>query len=371
MKHIFILSAMLFAFTYVFAQQIGANGGWRQTGYTFVDGSSNIERVLAGTSSKMNDVTKFKGAKGAIKIAYNRFDQKTGALLAGVTYEIKWTDPPATLFPGEKIKMHYQLRTVTSKSWTPNPQSVSFNQGISGLFLLNPAGENYFKKDFNNEIISNKAVEKGNRNNEEKAITANFGSGFKAIYSYVWDENLSQTQAPISKEVAEIKENTTGWHLTDYSFIDGTSNIERVLAGTSSKMNDITKFIGNKGSIEISYNRYDQKTGKLLAGVNYAVKWSDPPTVLIAGEPIRINYQLKTITSKSWTPNPQSVSFNQGISGLFLFNRAGENYFKKDFNEEIVSKPVNKGYKKDETKAITVNLGSGFKAVYTYQWREF
>jgi hypothetical protein len=355
------------------AQGSDDTGGWRLTNYTFVDGSSNVERVLAGTSSKMNDVDKYRGDKGNIEIAKNRWDQKTGALLAGVTYVVKWTDPQPALFPGDNIKMQYDLQIITSKSWIPDNQSANFNQGLSGIFLLNERGENYFKTDFQSQLTSSKAVAKGARDAEEKALTVNFGAGFKAIYTYVYDVNLKRE--PQSQPELIQPESATagpGWHLANYVFVDGTSTVERVLAGTSSKMNDVDKYRGEKGNIEISHNRWDQKTGALLAGVTYVVRWTDPPSVLRPGEKIQMQYQLEIITSKSWIPDNQSVSFNQGMGGVFLFNARGENYFKTDFDSALISsKAVVKGSRNNEVKTLTANFGAGFKAIYTYEWREF
>jgi len=371
MKMILLLLLVTLSYSFCNSQSAEIIGGWKLTNYTFVDGTSNEEKVLAGTSSKMNDVDKFKGSKGDIEISKNRWDQKTGALLAGVTYAVKWTDPPAQILTGDKIRMHFELKVITSKSWTPDPISVSFNQGM-GIYLLNTKGDNYFKSDFNGDLISAKAVAKGSKNNEEKTIIVNMGAGFKAIYSYVYDANLQKGQAP-EPVIEEPKiGNITGWYLTNYTFVDGSSNTETVLAGTNSKMNDVAKFKGSKGNIEISKNRWDKKTGGLLAGVTYTIKWSDPPTVLLAGDKIRMNFELKTITSKSWTPDPISVNFNQGIYGLYLINPQGENYFKKDFSAEVVTgKTVLKGNRANETKVVTANFGAGFKAIYTYEWREF
>ncbi len=85
-----------------------------------------------------------------------------------------------------------------------------------------------------------------------------------------------------------------------------------------------------------------------------------------------MSYNLKTLKSKTWKPETQSVSFNQGIYGLYFFNLRGENYFNNDFNSEIVTdKPVEKGYKNNEEKTIVVSMGAGFKAIYTYQWRVY
>jgi len=108
-----------------------------------------------------------------------------------------------------------------------------------------------------------------------------------------------------------------------------------------------------------------------LAGVNYSVKWTDPQKVLIPGDKIKMNYTLKTITNKTWTPNQQTVLFNQGM-GMYLKDSNGNEFFKTDFSSELVSpKGVDKGYKANDKKSVTVNLGSGFKAIYYYEWRVY
>lgn len=370
-KNLFLVTIVLFFFSSnLLAQQ---KGGWRFTQYSFTDGTRTADNVLMGTSSKMTDIIKYSGEKHNIEISKNRWDKKTGKLLAGVTYNVKWTDPSEILFPGEKITMKYELKTIASVSWKPDNQSVSFNQGIYGLYLLNASGENYFKQDFNADITTGKPVEKGYKNNEEKILTVNMGAGFKAIYTYVWDANLQNDEKSAQPAISQpAKESVTAWYLKGYSFTDGTLTKETVLAGTSSKMRDEIRYRGEKHDIEISKNRWDVKTGGLLAGVTYTVAWTDPPAVLIPGEKINMNYNLKTIKSKTWKPETQSVRFNQGIYGLYFFNLRGENYFNTDFNSDIVTgKPVEKGYKNNEEKTIVVSMGAGFKAVYTYQWRVY
>ena len=53
-------------------------------------------------------------------------------------------------------------------------------------------------------------------------------------------------------------------------------------------------------------------------------------------------------------------------------NAAGEVYFKKDFNSDIISqKAIEKGAKAGEKKTLTLFLGTGFKAIYTYEWRVY
>ena len=358
---------------HTFGQGRQTVSGWQLTGYNFVDGTSSVERVLAGTSSRMDDVTKFRGGKNDMEIAKNRFDKKTGKLLAGVTYSVKWTDPPAVLMAGERIAIQYELRTITAASRQPDFQSVKFDQGASGLFLYNTRGENYFRKDFSSRIVSDKVVEKGTPG-KKRRITVNLGGGFLAIYEYEWKEAIEPSaNAGIDRDTKPGTDTRkiTGWHFTDSTFTDGTATVERVLAGTSSRMDDVTKFRGGKNDMEIAKNRFDKKTGKLLAGVTYSVKWTDPPAVLMAGERIAIQYELRTITAASRQPDFQSVKFDQGASGLFLYNTRGENYFRKDFSSRIVSDKVVEKGTPGKKRSIRVDLGGGYHFIYNYEWKEY
>jgi hypothetical protein len=89
MKTLFFLVTIIFSFTLSHAQ----TGGWKQTGYSFTDATKTSTQVLAGTSDYMKDVVQFKGEKGDVEISYNRYDQSSGTLLAGVTYAVKWSNP--------------------------------------------------------------------------------------------------------------------------------------------------------------------------------------------------------------------------------------------------------------------------------------
>lgn len=369
MKTLLIFLALIFIFSFSQAQ----SGGWKQTGYSFTDATKTTENVLAGTSDYMKDVVQFKGGKGDMEISYNRYDKSSGALLAGVTYNVKWNDPQTKLFPGEKIKMHYTLKTISSKTWTPGQQMVKFSQGVYGINLANTAGEVYFKKDFNSDLISQKSVEKGYKAGDKKTLTVNLGTGFAAIYAYEWDPALIPSQIKeVTSTVTVPSGNQTGWYFTGYEFVDGSRTIERVLAGTSDYMIEVTSFKGQKGNMDISFSRKDKSSGKLLVGVTYSVKWTDPQTILLPGNKIKMHYTLKTITATSMTPDQQMAKFSQGIYGINLANTAGEVYFKKDFDSDIISqKAIEKGAKAGEKKTLTVILGTGFKAIYNYEWKVF
>jgi len=369
LKTLFFLLATTFAFSFSQAQ----TGGWKQTGYSFTDATKTTETVLAGTSDYMKNVVQFKGEKGEVEIVYNRYDKSSGVLLAGVTYVVKWSDPQTQLFPGDKIKMHYSLKTVSSKTWTPGQQMVKFSQGIYGLNLANAAGEVYFKKDFDSDLESQKVVEKGYKAGDKKTLTVTLGSGYAAIYTYEWDPALTPSQIKeISSPVSVPSGTQTGWYFTAYEFIDGTRTIERVLAGTSDYMIEVISFKGQKGNMDISFSRKDKSSGKLLVGVTYSVKWTDPETILLPDSKIKIHYSLKTITATGMTPDQQMAKFSQGIYGVNLANAAGEIYFKKDFNSDIISqKAIQKGAKAGEKKTLTLILGNGFKAIYHYEWRVY
>ncbi len=159
--------------------------GWHLTGYSFKDGSLKKESVLAGTSAKMTDVVTYKGDKGNIEITQNRTDVSTGKLLAGVTYRVIWSDTPAVLLPNEKTALQYQLSTISSTVWKAPQQTVSINQGASGLFFASPNGTKYIKDDMSATLTSGRAIERGTKGNK-RTIQVSLGNGFIASYNYEW-----------------------------------------------------------------------------------------------------------------------------------------------------------------------------------------
>lgn len=165
--------------------------------------------------------------------------------------------------------------------------------------------------------------------------------------------------------------NQSGWQLTGYSFKDGTLQNETVLAGTASKMKNVISYKGDKGSIEITQNRFDVTSGKLLAGVTYAVNWTDPPTILIPGEKSFLEYEVRTISSLTWKVPQQSMHLNQGLNGIYFVTPDGMKYFTKDFKARLTTeKAIEKG-SKGTKRIIQINFGNGFSATYNYEWKEF
>jgi len=174
----------------------------------------------------------------------------------------------------------------------------------------------------------------------------------------------------ISTGFAQTASSVSGWHLTGYSFKDGTLQKESVLAGTTSKMNDVISYKGDKGNIEITQNRYDVKTGKLLAGVTYRVLWSDPPTVLSPDEKYSLDFELATISSLTWKAGQQSMHLNQGLNGNYFITPDGTKYITKDIKTRLITEKVIDKGTKGAKRAIQMNFGNGFSATYTYEWRD-
>ena len=193
-------------------------------------------------------------------------------------------------------------------------------------------------------------------------IQINFGNGFHAIYNYEWREG-NTIEKPVQTATAN------GWQLINYSFKDGSVKKNSVLMGTTSGLYDTISYKGDKGNIVITQNRYDVKTGKLLAGVSYKVIWSDPPAVLQPEEKTSIDFESKTISSLSWKAPQRSVYVNQGLYGIYYITPGGEKYINKDISARLTTeKSIQKGTK-GAKRLIQINFGNGFSATYTYEWR--
>jgi hypothetical protein len=143
------------------------------------------ESVLAGTSSRMKDKISFKGRRGNIEISQNRYDVKTGKLLAGVTYRVTWSDPPEFLRAQEQTSFDFEIRTLASSAWKAPQQSAHLNQGASGIYFVASDGARYLTKDIKSPLITEKPIERGTKG-AKRVLQMNFGNGFAAIYSYEW-----------------------------------------------------------------------------------------------------------------------------------------------------------------------------------------
>ena len=345
----------------VHSQPATSASGWYFTSYSFKEGSLRKESVLMGTTSKMYDTIYNKGDKGNMIITHNRYDVKTGKLVAGVSYKVIWSDPPAVLQPEEKTSIDFESKTISSLSWKAPQRSVYVNQGLYGIYYITPGGEKYINKDISARLTTEKPIQKGTKG-AKRLIQINFGNGFHAIYNYEWRDGNS-----IEKPVQTATAN--GWQLINYSFKDGSVKKNSVLMGTTSGLYDTISYKGDKGNIVITHNRYDVKTGKLLAGVSYKVIWSDPPAVLQPEEKTSIDFELKTISSLTWKAPQQSIRADQGLYGVYYITPGGEKYINKDIRARLTTeKPILKGTK-GAKRLIQINFGNGFSATYTYEWR--
>ncbi len=348
-----------------FAQTASSISGWYLTGYSLKDGTNQTTSVLAGTSSTMTDKISYTGAKGDIEITHNRYDDKTGKLLAGVKYRVRWTDPPEVLNPDEKSSLDFELNTISSLVWKAPQQSLLFQQGLNGNYYITTDGTKYITKDIKARLTTEKVFDKGTKGTK-RFIQMNFGNGFTATYNYEWRDGGVQ-----EKLIVNENKNGIGWYLTGYSLKDGTNQTTSVLAGTSSTMTDKISYTGAKGDIEITHNRYDDKTGKLLAGVKYRVRWTDPPEVLNPDEKSSLDFELNTISSLVWKAPQQSLLFQQGLNGNYYITTDGTKYITKDIKARLTTEKVFDKGTKGTKRFIQMNFGNGFTATYNYEWRDF
>jgi hypothetical protein len=373
-KIILIIVLTIFSFS-IQAQTSSAKGGWKLVNYSFTDGTKTVDRVLAGTSDYMEDVTKYEGEKGDITIYVNRYDKNSRNLLAGVTYSVKWTDPQSELFPGENIKMSYSLKTITNKTWTPEQQSANFNQGLYGIKLKNSKGEEYFKSDFSSELVSAKGVDKGYKLDEEKTLTVNMGAGFKAVYTYKWDPELVKTNIQEDSKDNSVTEGKTGWYFTRWEYIvsnsDGTKTGKFANGDIYSEVNTA---IGDKNNFTTTVTRID-KNGKTIASGKAVTIWTDPPKYFSETELPSIDVN-RTVES-SWGISQFSVSFDMkdtnpggGTAGKINFATNDAKTHLQEFSGTMKAPKITKGTKQGEEKAIVFHLnGYGFK--YYYEWRVY
>lgn len=184
MKQIAIVLCVLIGINSSFAQK---GPGWYFTSYKFDDGSRQSESVLAGTNSKMKDVTSFTGSKGNLIISHTRTDVKTGTLLASVKYNVIWSEPATFLAVDQKASVNFTLSTLKSLAWKPDQQSMLFNQRASGVYFVTTTGSKYITNDMSGKLTTEKAILKGTTGSK-KYIQMNFGKGFKATYNYEWRE---------------------------------------------------------------------------------------------------------------------------------------------------------------------------------------
>jgi hypothetical protein len=178
---------LLIGTSHIYAQSGSNEAGWHLTNYTFKDGSLENETVVMGTTSKMKNVISYKGDKGNIEVTYNRYDVSSGKLLAGVTYKVIWTDPPAILSTTEKISIDFELKTLSSLTWKVPQSSMHLNQGLNGVYFVTPDGTKYINKDIKSRLTTEKVIDKGTKG-AKRVLQMNFGNGFSATYNYEWRE---------------------------------------------------------------------------------------------------------------------------------------------------------------------------------------
>lgn len=376
MKKIMLLIVLsIFSFT-IQAQTTSTKGGWKQTAYEFVDGTKTVDRVLAGTSDYMEDITKYEGSKGDIIIHFNRYDKSSGKLLAGVDYNVQWTNPESEIFPGDFIRIKYTLKTISSMTWTPDQQFIYFNQGYNGIYMTNDLGEKYLKKDFSGVLSGKIAVDKGVKAGQERTITMNMGAGFKAIYTYVWDPELVKTRVQEDiKEENSLAEGKTGWYFTRWEYIVSVSDGSKSgHFNNGDPYSEVNSAKGDKNNFTTTVTRLDKKGNTIASGKAVTI-WTDPPKYFSDTELPSIEVD-RTVES-SWGINQFSISFDLkdtnpggGSFGKINFATPDAKTFVQEFKGTMKAPKIIKGNKHGDEKAIIFHFnGYGFK--YYYEWRVY
>lgn len=169
----------------------------------------------------------------------------------------------------------------------------------------------------------------------------------------------------------KAEEEEGGWYLTNYEFVDVSGSTRSTLMGTSATMTTINNYNGQKGNIEIGHNRYSDSSGDLLHGLNYAVSWSDPPNIIRAGEKVSVDYEIKIVsTTGSWTnPDQNHVYMSHKQGGRFT-TPEGVQYLKENIKTVLTCEKAIKAGSEGKEITLTLSLGYGYKAIYTYEWKK-
>jgi hypothetical protein len=169
--------------------------------------------------------------------------------------------------------------------------------------------------------------------------------------------------------VGASAESAGAWHQTNYTFVDGSGSVQDTLSGTSDTVTTIDSYTGTQGNIEISHNRYSDSDGSLIAGISFAVLWSDPPSAIQAGDKVSVDYQLRILsTAGGWTnPNQNYVAISDGQGGKFL-SPEGIQYITKDIDTTLTCERTISAGSDGKEITLTMEFGYGYQAVYTYRW---
>lgn len=157
---------------------------WRLKEIKFIDGTKRTDSVLMGTTSGLYDLYSYTGDKNNLTITHNRFDTGSDKLLAGVTYQAIWTDPPEYLVPGEKYSVQYERKTISNLTWTAGQHSMSVDQGFGFNFASN-TGVKYINSDSVDTYTMEKAIEKGTAG-RLRVMRFEHANGFRTEYIYEW-----------------------------------------------------------------------------------------------------------------------------------------------------------------------------------------
>lgn len=191
------------------------------------------------------------------------------------------------------------------------------------------------------------------------------------------DDNPSND--PNNPDNPNIEVKKTGWHLTNYEFIDGNRKTEGSF-WDGGKYYDIFEAVGEKNEMTVTFKRTDLKGEVLSFDSNscldkYTVKWTDPPAYFSDKELPSVN--VDAILVHKWSGGHRFAvgfddpSINPGFTSgnKVHFKTPNDETSVNNFKGEMKAPNIPKG-KVGEKRTVMASFGwSAYK--YHYEWKEY
>lgn len=163
---------------------------------------------------------------------------------------------------------------------------------------------------------------------------------------------------------------------TDYNLV---GEIRNTVMGTTGFIFDKYLMEGEEGKqIIIHSRRVDD--GSLVAHVNYEITWDLPPSQILAGAQIGLNFAHKEISSSGgWGTAPGgSIYIDAGNikpgggtgNGIDFVNSEGNRFLGRNESNYFQMKKAMPVGTAGTKKALNIVLGNGYGYNYIYEWKE-
>jgi hypothetical protein len=166
------------------AKEATGSAGWYFVSYSFKDASGK-KNTSTSSGQKMYTIKSYTGKKNNITITRERYDSKTGRKLAGVVYQVLWSDPPAVLTPDGSCAFDFQLKTLKKQVWSAPAMWAHFKDGK--IRFLTADGKSTVSKDMKTTFTISAEIPKSSNGRKAK-IVIEMNKGFAAEYNYAWRE---------------------------------------------------------------------------------------------------------------------------------------------------------------------------------------